>query len=557
MTASPGTAETGSSVWAPLRRGMFTALWLAQLVANVGTWMQTVGAQWLIGDLGGGPLQIALVQTATTLPVFLLVVPAGAVGDILDRRHLLIAGQLVMFLGAGGLAAVTALGFATSAWVLGLTALMAVGEALCITLFQAIQPELVSADEIPQAALLNSANGNVARAVGPAVGGLLISWAGPEATFGLNALSFLGVVAVLYAWRRPSGHRPLGAEHVSGALRAGARYVRSAPMFGAVLGRSGLFTLFAGALWALLPTVARGPLHLGAGGYGLLLGSVGLGAVLGAFVLPYLRSHVSADTLVSAAMVLYAATMAVIGLVDAVLVVAVALLLTGLAWVTVLSTVSAYAQLLLPAWARTRALAYYQLVFMGAQAIGAFGWGLVAGRVGVATAFVVAGAGLALSTVAAVVLALTPTAFTLTLRGADIDLSPARDWPEEPLTAAEPRRDVGPVLVTVEWRVEPDDAAAFTEAMRPLGRARRRAGATFWGIYADTADPGLFLEAYTVVSEEEHVRMHVERTTALDEKLQAEVSRWTVPGTSPRVRHLVWAYAPRRRTEPVAWPGVT
>src|SRR3954449_2379443 len=268
------------SAWAPLRRPWFRALWTAQFVANTGTWAQTVGAQWLMGDLGGSALQIALVQTAATLPVFLLVVPAGALGDVVDRRRLLLLSQTLMLVSAAALAGTTAAGAVSPNRLLALTAVLAVGQALAAPCFQAIQPELVSRAELPQAALLNGANANVGRAVGPAVGGLLIAAAGPAAAFALNAVSFLGVLAVLYRWPRPPTVRVLGAEPIGQAIRAGMRYVRSAPAFGSLLARSALFMISASGLWALLPAVARGPLHLGANGYGGLLAAGGGGAPL-------------------------------------------------------------------------------------------------------------------------------------------------------------------------------------------------------------------------------------------------------------------------------------
>ncbi|MFD7812122.1 MFS transporter [Streptomyces sp. NPDC059785] len=539
-TSPPPETPLEPSMWAPMRRPVFRALWIAQLAANMGTWMQTVGAQWLMGDLGGGAFEVALVQTATTLPVFALVLPAGALGDILDQRRLLLGGQLLMFLGAAALAGVTAADAATPLMLLTLTGVMAVGEAFCISSFQSIQPELVSHDEIHQAALLNSVNGNVARAAGPAVGGVLISLTGPAATFAVNALSFLGVLVVLYFWRRPPAHRPLGAEHVRGAILAGARYVRSAPQFSAVLGRSGLFIVFAGGLWALLPAVARGPLGMSAGGYGLLLGSVGLGAVAGAALLPAIRPRMSTNALVTAAMMLYAAMVAVIGVVTSPFAAALALLVSGLAWVTVLSALSASAQILLPAWARTRGLAYYQLVFMGGQALGGVGWGLVADWTGVRASFVIAGAGLFLATAAGM------RRMTLPSRANDVTLS--RHWPET--EAMEwPGRDIGPVLVMVEWQVAREHAGAFIDAMRPVGKARRRTGATMWGLYEDMEDPTVFVETFTVSSEREHLRQHLERGTVEDQVQEALAKSFTSPGGGPTVRHLIWAYALDREDE--------
>src|SRR3954454_9926381 len=353
------------SAWAPLRHTWFRALWIAQFVANTGTWAQTVGAQWLMGDLGGSALQIALVQTAATLPVFLLVVPAGALGDIVDRRRLLLLSQTSMLLSAAALAVLTAAGAVTPNRLLALTALLATGQALAAPCFQAVQPELVPREELPQAALLNGANANVARAVGPAVGGLLIAAAGPAAAFALNAVSFLGVLAVLYRWPRPATERPLGAEPIRQAIRAGMRYVRSAPLFSSVLARSGLFMVFASGLWALLPALARGPLGLGANGYGGLLAAVGFGAVAGTVVLPRLRARRGADGVVTGATLVYAAAVAVVGLNPSAFAVVGALVLAGLSWIAVQSTLGATAQLVLPTWARARA---------GLLPVGLHGW---------------------------------------------------------------------------------------------------------------------------------------------------------------------------------------
>jgi MFS family permease len=523
-----------TSTWAPLRRPWFRAVWIAQLVANIGTWAQTVGAQWLMGDLHGTPLLIALVQVAATLPVFLLVVPAGALGDVVDRRRLLLVSQALMALAAGALAALTAAGAVTPARLLALTALLAAGQALSAPSFQAVQPELVPRAELPQAALLNGANGNVARAVGPAVGGVLIAAAGPAAAFALNAASFLGVLAVLYRWPRPPVTRPLGAESVWGALRAGARYVRSAPAFAGVLVRCALFMVFAGGLWALLPAVARGPLQLGPNGYGGLLAAVGVGAVLGIALLPRIRRHWSGDAVVGRAAVLFAGTVTVVGLVQSVPAVAGALVLAGLSWIAVLSTLSAAAQLLLPAWARARALAYYQLVFMGGQAVAALAWGAVANAYGLRAAFLIPSCGLVV--VAVVGLLLPPLRADHDVRHSVLPWprpSDAPDWPA----------DAGPVLVTVQWQVQAAAVPAFLVVMRQLGRARKRTGAALWGVFQDADDPELFLEIFTVGTWHEHRRQHLERATVADADLERQARGYLVPGTEPVIRHLVWAYA--------------
>jgi MFS family permease len=501
-------------------------------VANTGTWAQTVGAQWLMGDLGGSALQIALVQTAATLPVFLLVIPAGALGDIFDRRRLLLLAQTLMLVAAAGLAVATAAGAVTPNVLLALTALLAVGQALAAPCFQAIQPELVAREELAQAALLNGANANVARAVGPAVGGLLIAATGPAAAFALNAVSFLGVLAVLYRWPRERLERALGAERIGQAIRAGMRYVRSAPAFGSLLARSALFMTFASGLWALLPAVARGPLHLGPNGYGGLLAAVGLGALLGTAVLPRLRAALGTGRLVTAATLAYAAAVAVVGLHPSLLAVVAVLVLGGLSWVAVQSTMGATAQLLLPTWARARALAYFQLVFMGGQALGALAWGLVADSYGLTAAFLLPAGGLVLAPLLGALLAPLPS---------DPDVRHgALPWSEPPALQWAP--DAGPVLVTLEWRVREPNVEEFLVVMRRLGRARRRTGAYLWGVFQDAEDPQLFLEIFTVGTWHEHLRQHVERGTVADAALEERARRLAV-GPAPAVRHLVWAYS--------------
>jgi MFS family permease len=487
-----------------------------------------------MGDLGGGPFQIALVQVATTLPVFLLVVPAGALGDILDRRRLLLCGQMLMFCGAGALAVLAATDKVTPVVLLGLIGTMGVGQALCLPSFQAIQPELVGRDEIEQAALLNGANANVGRAVGPALGGAVIATAGPAATFALNAASFLGVLLVLFTWRRPRDHRPLGAEHIRGAIRAGARYIRRDHRFAGVLGRSLLFMTFASALWALLPALARGPLGLGASGYGLLLASLGCGAVLGALAVGRLRSRFGVDFVVTASSIAYAVTMFVVGTGSNVGVAITALLVGGLAWVAVQSILNAAAQVLLPGWIRARALAYYQLVFMGGQALGALGWGALAEAVGLRVAFAVPAIGLLLTSIVA--------SRVLPLPDKELDMRPVRSWPE-PDGVLDPEYDAGPVLVTVEWRIVEAKAVEFIEAMRAVGRSRRRTGATLWGLFRDIDDPAVFLETFVVATWHEHLRQHIERGTVADQRLEARAREFLDGGTRPKVRHLIWAAA--------------
>jgi MFS family permease len=523
------TAAAVPSAWSPLRHRTYRALYIAQFASNAGTWMQVVGAQWLMGDLSAGPLLVALVQTATALPIFMLVLPAGAIGDILDRRRVLLVSQTAMLAGSGALAALAAADALTPALLLGLVFVVGAGQAFTGPSWQALMPELVGRAEIAQAAALNGVSFNVGRAVGPALGGLLIAAIGPEATFTVNALSFVGTVAVLGFWRRPRQSRGIAAEHLMSAIALGGRFVRSAPSLRVVLVRAGLFMAFASALWALLPIVARDVLELGSEGYGLLLGSVGVGAISGAFLLPRLRAWLSPNRLVAGAAIAYAAASLVVGLVHVVALVVAALVVAGLAWIAVFSSLNASAQMLLPDWARARGLSYYQLTFQGGQALGAAAWGALAAATDVELTFTVVAAGLAGTVLAG-------RRWRLVAR--EIDLTPARHWPE-PNLVLQPEPGAGPVLVVAEWHVAADDVPAFREAMRPVERARRRTGARTWSLFQDGADPTRFLEAFTVATWEEHLRQREERMTVRDRELEQAAIDLAIDRAPPRLRHLL------------------
>src|SRR4051812_32879998 len=526
-------SERPVSAWAPLKIKLYRWLLIAQFASNIGTWMQTVGAQWLMGDLTHDPLMVALVQTATSLPVFLFSFPAGAVGDVFDRRRVLITSQAFMLIAAAVLATLTFSGDVTPWVLLGLTFAVGAGRALTAPSWQAIQPQLVGRKLIPQAAALGAASVNVARAAGPALGGALVAAAGAQWVFGLNAVSFLGVLAVLVLGRRSRVEKPLGPEHVRSALRAGTRYVRSSPRMKAILWRSAAFVLFASAMWALLPVVARGDLGLGSGGYGLLLAAVGVGAVAGTAVLPRIRQSWSLDTLVSAGAVLFAIACVLIAWVHVVAVVAVALVVTGFAWIAVLSSLNAAAQTVLPDWVRSRGMALYIIVFQGGQAVGALIWGLVVRQSDTRVAFAIVAVGLVGGLAAA-------RRWPLRSPGG-VDMRTAQPWPE-PELAVDPDPAHGPVLVTVEYRVPADRADAFREAMQPGGRARRRSGGERWGLFQDGGDPERFVEVYVLATWEEHLRQAHERTTHTDRLFEERARALVAEGTEPHVEHLLWGY---------------
>lgn len=522
-------ADGRPPVWAPLAHRLFLALWVAQLVSNVGTWMQNVAAVWLMGTLGGSAFLVALVQTATSLPVFLVGVPAGALADIVDRRRLLLGTQALMLAAAAALAALSWAGATTPSVLLLLTFALGLGAALNMPAWQAIQPELVPRQEFQQAVALNGANVNVGRALGPALGGLIVAGAGPTAVFVVNALSFLGVMVVLVRWRRPATRRSTPPETLLGAIRAGFRYGRHSRAFRAVLARTGLFVLPASAVLALLPVVARGPLHLGAGGFGALLTAFGAGAVISAFLLDRIRRRLSVDATIGASTVVMAGATLAMAFVHIAALVALALALAGLAWVAALSTLNVAAQGAVPEWVRARGMGLYLLVFQGGVAAGSAVWG------GLASASLTA----ALVAAAIAFAGGLPAGRRWSLQEFErLDLTPSPTWPE-PVVLLEPRPGSGPVLVTLAYRVRPEEVDAFLDAMTGVGRVRRRTGGARWSLYRDTADPDGFLETFVVDSWEEHLRQH-QRVTATDQHLVTLVRPYLTSG--PDITHYVSAY---------------
>src|SRR5580658_9155310 len=370
VTRGSGRPAAPVSAWAPFRQRWFAAMWSAQFVSNIGSWMQTVGAQWLMLSLTGSATYVALVQTASGVPVVLFAVLAGVAGDLVARRPLLLATQGLMLLAAAALGALALAGLVTPWVLLALVFAVGTGSALTAPTWQVLQPELVSPAERQQAISLGSVNQNLARAVGPAIGGLLLAATNAGTVFLVNAATFGAVIWVIWAWRSTRAPDALPREHVGEAVRAGARYVAASPVLRVILARAGLFIFFASAIWALLPLTARSALHLGSGGYGLLLGSVGIGAVGGAALLPRLRGRLSPDALLAAGSIGLAGVTLLLAWAHLTVVAAIALVLGGACWILALSTLSALYQLSMPQWIKARGMAFYLMVFQGGGAVG-------------------------------------------------------------------------------------------------------------------------------------------------------------------------------------------
>jgi MFS family permease len=368
-----------SSALAPLREPLFRSLWIAAVISYTGTWMQNVGAGWLMTTLTMSPFMVGLVQAAATLPVLLVILPAGALADMVDRRRLLLFAQTWMVFASCALGVLTLMNLVTP-WILLLfTFLLGLGAVMNDPAWQAITPEIVSREQHASAVALNSAGFNVARAVGPAFGGLIVAAAGCGITFLLNALSFFGVILFLYYWkRRPNGE--VKSEHVFHAIQTGFRYVRGSSLVKSVLIRTGTFSLAASAIWALLPIIAR---PHGATGYGLLVGSFGTGALCGAAVLPRLKRQMSVDGVVAIAIVVFAIATFAAGPVHQFGPLCLVLFIGGTAWIAILACLNVAAQTMSPDWVRARCLSMYLLVLQGGMALGSTAWGALASRIGV------------------------------------------------------------------------------------------------------------------------------------------------------------------------------
>jgi MFS family permease/quinol monooxygenase YgiN len=530
MSPTPPT-----SAWSPLRISVFRALWIASVVSNIGTWMQDVGESWLMTSLTLSPLLVALVETAGSLPVVLAALPAGALADIVDRRRLLLFMQAWMGIVAIAMGAVALLGLMTPGRLLSLTFLLGIGSAVSSPAWQAITPELVPAEDLPAALSLSGVAINIARAIGPAVGGLIVAASGPWAVFLLNAGSFLAVFFVVYRWQPAARSSKLPPEEIISAMRAGTRYLRHSPQLQTVMVRCGAFIICASALWAMLPQQTRRGLGLSSFAYGVLLGCLGFGAISGAWLLPRIRDRIAMNKLVAAGTALFALATIALAYVHSFALLALALVIGGIAWISVLSALNISAQTATPSWVRARVMAIYLLVFTGGLAAGSALWGFIAGRAGISNALVFSAAGLVIGL---------PVTWRYRLVGKkSLSLTPSLHWPE-PVVVIDTNANEGPAITSVEYKIDPKSAEEFLEAMKEMKRIRLRDGAIRWNVLRDSADPQRYLEIWVTESWGEHLRQH-ERITAEDRKAEERVQAFHIGARPLRTTHLIAEELPK------------
>jgi MFS family permease len=505
----------------PLRIPLFRDRWIASTVSSIGTWMQDTAGTWLMTSLTSSPLLIALMQTAASLPVLLLGLLGGATADIFERRRLLIFWQSWMLVSVAVLAALTFLGHISPWSLLAFTFLLNIGSAMNNPAWQAIVPELVPRALIPETVSLNAASNNLARAAGPALGGLMVAafkrtGTGSAWVFLLNAISFAGVIWVLVNWKRtPLFKSALPSERIAGSIRSGLRYVRHAPDLQASLIRAFTFTFFVSGIWSLLAVVAARALHQGAFGYGILNGSLGVGAVFAATQLPRIRRRVPADRIIAAATLYNAATLLILAFVHEPVIIIPTLMLAGFAWTSTMATLNTSVQLAVPAWVQARALGTYIMTFQGGLALGSILWGYIAQQATTPIALASAAAGLLIT--------LPIVHRYKILQGAPPDHTPYQ-WkrPAPEPTAANGEDSVlteGPVRISVEYVVPIDRYAEFTHAIHQLRGVRLRDGAMRWGIYRDAIDPTHLNETFLMESWLDYLRSR-ERVTLADREIQ-------------------------------------
>jgi MFS family permease len=513
----------------PLRHPPYAVVWTVTIVTNIGWWMYTAAAAWLMTDLSINPLMVSLVQVMSSLPMFLLALPAGALADIVDKRRLLIWAECGVTVLAATFAALVWRGRVTPVTLLVFTFLLGAGAAVVAPSWQSIVPLLIKRkDELPAAVALNSVGVNISRAIGPAVVGVLTVGVGVAAPFWINAVANLGSIGGLLWWRPPQTKSSrLPAERFFAAIRTGGRYSRHNPLLRATLLRAIGFFVVASAYWALLPLVARRQIGGGPTLYGILLGAIGGGAIGGAMVLARLRATFSPNALVAGATIGTALALGIFGVAREPWTALAASLLAGSCWIVAVASLNVSAQLALPDWVRGRGLAIYVTTFSGAMVLGSALWGGLASVIGVS---------MTLFAAAACALLAIPLARRWKLQGSEaIDLTPSLHWPA-PIAANQIEHHAGPVLVTTEYTVIPNQREPFLAALYRVSAQRRRDGAYAWGVFEDTAERGKFIETYLVESWLDHLRQH-ERVTRADHVVEERLHSLLI--SEPKTTHLV------------------
>ena len=487
------------SALSPLRIPVFRAIWIANTVSSVGSLIQSVGASWLMTSITSSADMVALVQSSVALPLMLLSLVAGALADNMDRRKLMLASQTFMMLTSIALTVCAWLGLMTPWLLLFFTFLIGCGGAFNAPAWQASVRDMVPREQLPGAVALTSVGYNIARSLGPAIGGALVAATGPAAAFTVNAITYTGLIAVLLRWRSPHVPQSLPRETLGTAMVVGIRYVAMSPVVRTVLLRGFLFGLGSSSVMALMPLVAK---HLVGGGpitFGVLLGAFGVGAIAGAMGSAYLRSRLTSEGIVRLASMVIAVATLTLGFSTHLWLTTLALVVGGAAWLMAFATFNITVQMSAPRWVSARALSIYQMNTFGGMALGSWLWGVIAQHYGLTPA---------LTASAGVLLGCAVIGRVLSLPNVEqLNLSPQRA-PTQPNTAVSVSPHTGPVMATVEYRIREGELATFFSVMSERRRIRRRDGAHDWTLLRDLADPQIWIERYQVATWADYIRHH-------------------------------------------------
>jgi MFS family permease len=518
-----------SSILAPLRQQAFRRFWLASLLSNLGLLIQGVGSAWAMTQLTSAPQMVALVQSALMLPTMLFSLVAGALADMYDRRKVVLCALGLALIGASLLVVVSHLHLISPPVLLLFCFMIGSGQALFGPAWQASVSEQVPPDALATAVGLNSVSYNIGRSFGPAIGGVVVAIGGSIAAFAVNALFYVPLIIVLLLWRRVREVPRLPPERLGEAVLSGVRYVTHSPPIRAVITRTAITGLAGGVVLALLPLVARQTLHGDARVYGLMLGMFGIGAVLGALGFSAGRGHPNTESAVRINTIVLAAAVAVIAESRWLPLTGIALVVAGTSWLSLANTFNVGVQMSAPRWVAGRALATYQAAIAGGIAVGSWIWGLIAGLFDVSIAMLCAAAVLALLPLIAQWLPMP------LLKPEAREMIAARD---EPRVALALTVRSGPIIATIEYRVDPRQARDFYAAIQELQLSRRRNGATDWSIARDIDDPWLWTERFQCATWLEFLR-HRDRPTLTEQELQRKVAAFHQGSEPLRVRRML------------------
>jgi MFS family permease len=513
----------------PLRHVSFRRFYIGSVAVALGYTMQATVAAWLMATLTTSALMVALVQTASTAPSLLFGLIAGSLADIVDRRRIILATQLILLTATATLGVAAMFGLLGPKALLAGTFLIGAGFTLYLPAQQASINDLVARADLPRALGLGAVAFNLVRAVGPALAGALAAWAGSGSALLASALFFVVMVVAVRGWQSPPRSIPGVPETLLSGIQSGLRYARHSPPMLALLVRNLSFCICASALWALLPVIARDQLGLGAGGFGLLFASFGTGAIIGALSIPGQLHRVSLNTIVSAGVVLWAIATLLIAATHTTAIALVSAFAAGVAWVAVLASLSAGTQSTAPAWVRARAVAMSFVVMQASLALGSVLWGWLASSEGTRVALTVS---------AGTMLVLLALSYRVRVRmGDEADVTPSVQLPGLAI-AVEPLPDDGPVLIQVEYQINPESREAFLGAIQTIEPTRRRNGASNWRVFRDLGEDGRFVERFIITSWAEYVRLRT-RMTVADRQIQEHVGQFQRPGVAIRISRLI------------------